>query len=165
MPKRTIGSNPSSNVPTPLRTTPPQGKITHSVSTCPTCQEQSSNRAPAEGRRSKMARDEMKLPIFNGNGTDDPEQYWFLWEAIWTARQTINDDVKKCQLATTLRGRALEWFMRFTWVLGEVLQKHWTRSEQGYLRNLRSWSLNLSTLPKIPFWHFRTICCQEPWAY
>ena len=63
-----------------------------------------------------MAGDEMKLPIFNGNGTDDPDQYWFLCEAIWTARQTIDDDVKKIQLATTLRGRALEWFMRFTWV-------------------------------------------------
>ena len=61
-----------------------------------------------------MVGDEMKLPIFNGNGTDDPEQYWFLCEAIWTARQTIDDDVKKSQLATTLRGRALGWFMRFT---------------------------------------------------
>ena len=56
----------------------------------------------------------MKLLIFNGNGTDDPEQYWFLCEVIWTAQQTIDDDVKKRQLATTLRGRMLEWFMRFT---------------------------------------------------
>ena len=61
-----------------------------------------------------MARDEMKFPIFNGNGTDDPEQYWFLCEAIQTARQTIDDDVKKIHLVSTLRGRALEWFMRFT---------------------------------------------------
>ena len=29
----------------------------------------------------------MKLPIFNGNGTDDLEQYWFFYEVIWTARQ------------------------------------------------------------------------------
>ena len=56
----------------------------------------------------------MKLPILNGNGIDDPEKYWFLCEAIWTARQTIDDDVKKSQLATTLRGHALEWFVRFT---------------------------------------------------
>ena len=55
----------------------------------------------------------MKLLIFNGNGTDDPEQYQFLCEAIWTTRQTVDDDVKKIQLVTTLRGRALEWFMRF----------------------------------------------------
>ena len=63
-----------------------------------------------------MAGDKMKLPIFNGNGTDDPKQYWFLCEPIWTTRKTVDDDVKKSQLATTLRGRALEWFMRFTWV-------------------------------------------------
>ena len=55
-----------------------------------------------------MVGDEMKLPIFNGNGIDDLEQYWFLCEAIWTARQTIDDDVKKSQLATTLRVRVLE---------------------------------------------------------
>ena len=47
-----------------------------------------------------MAGYEMKMLIFNGNGTDDQEQYWFLCEAIWTARQTIDDDVKKSQLAT-----------------------------------------------------------------
>ena len=58
----------------------------------------------------------MKLPIFNGNGTNDLEQYCFLCEAIWTARQTIDDDFKKRQLATTLRGHVLEWFMRFTQV-------------------------------------------------
>ena len=73
MPRRIIGLNPSSNMPTPLRTTPRQGKNTHSASTCSMCQQQSSNRAPAGGRRPRMAGDEMKLPIFNGNGTDDPE--------------------------------------------------------------------------------------------
>ena len=61
-----------------------------------------------------MAGNEMKLPIFNGNGIDDPEQYWFLCEAIWTTRQTTDDDVKKIHRATTLRCLALEWFMRFT---------------------------------------------------
>ena len=60
-----------------------------------------------------MTGDEMKLRIFNGNGTDDLEQYWFLCEAISTTRLTIDDDVKKIQLATTPRGHALEWFMRF----------------------------------------------------
>ena len=54
----------------------------------------------------------MKLPIFHGNGTDELEKYWFLYEAIWTSRQTVDDDVKKIQLATTLRVSALEWFMR-----------------------------------------------------
>ena len=56
----------------------------------------------------------MKLPIFKGNGTDDLDQKWFLCEVIWTSRQTVDDDVKKSQLATTIRVHALEWFMRFT---------------------------------------------------
>ena len=55
----------------------------------------------------------MKLPIFHGNDIDDPKQYWFLCEEIWAARQTVDDDVKTSQLETTLRGRALEWYMRF----------------------------------------------------
>ena len=55
----------------------------------------------------------MKLPIFHRNDTDDPEQYWFLCDAIWTARQTVDDDVKKIQLETTLRAHALDRYMRF----------------------------------------------------
>ena len=42
-----------------------------------------------------MVGDKMKLPMFHGNGTDDLEQYWFLCEAIWTTRKTIDDDAKK----------------------------------------------------------------------
>ena len=36
-PRIMIGLNPSSNVSTPLCTTPPQGRNVHSMSTCPTC--------------------------------------------------------------------------------------------------------------------------------
>ena len=32
---------------------------------------------------------------------------------IWTTRQTIDDDVNKSKLDTTLRVHALEWIMRF----------------------------------------------------
>ena len=54
-----------------------------------------------------MVGDKMKLPIFHGNDSDNPEQYWFLCEVIWTARQIVDDDVKKSQVATMLRGHAL----------------------------------------------------------
>ena len=60
-----------------------------------------------------MAGDDTKLPLFDGNGTNNPEQYWFLYEAVWTVRQATDDDVKKGQLATTLWGRVLDWFMKF----------------------------------------------------
>ena len=60
-----------------------------------------------------MSNDDTKLPLFHGKGTDDPKQYWFLCEAVWTVRQTTDDDVKKGQLVTTLWGRVLDWFMKF----------------------------------------------------
>ena len=60
-----------------------------------------------------MVRNEMKIPIFHGNNIDDPEKYCFLCEAIRTTRQTVDDDVKKSQLETTLMGHALDWYMRF----------------------------------------------------
>ena len=60
-----------------------------------------------------MARDDTKLPLFHGNEMDDTKQYWFLYEAIWTARQATYDDVKKGQLATTLWGHVLDWYMKF----------------------------------------------------
>ena len=55
----------------------------------------------------------MKLPIIDGNDTDDPKKYWFLCEEIWTTQQTVDDNVKKIELETTLRVHALDWYMRF----------------------------------------------------
>ena len=55
-----------------------------------------------------MVGDVVKLPLFHGNGTEDPEQYWFLCEAVWTIKQDHHDDIKKVQLETTFRGRALD---------------------------------------------------------
>ena len=60
-----------------------------------------------------MAWDDMKLPLLHGKRINDPEQYWFLCEPVWTIRHATNDDVKKGQLATTMRGRALDSFMKF----------------------------------------------------
>ena len=60
-----------------------------------------------------MVSDDMKIPLFHGNGTDDPKQYWLLCEEVWTIRKIADDDVKKGQLATTLWGRALDWCMKF----------------------------------------------------
>ena len=65
----------------------------------------------------------MKLPMFHGNWIEDLEQYWFLCEVVWTVRQTVDDDVKKGQLAPTLRGRALDWYMKFIQVPMETLAK------------------------------------------
>ena len=60
-----------------------------------------------------MVGDDTKLPLFHGNGTDDPEHYWILCEAVWTVRKITDDNVKKGQLVTTLWGRVLDLYMKF----------------------------------------------------
>ena len=60
-----------------------------------------------------MVGNDVDLPLFHGNGTEDIKQYWFLCEVVWIVRQTADDDVKKVQLDTTLRGRTLDWYMKF----------------------------------------------------
>ena len=42
-----------------------------------------------------MAGDDIKLPLFQGNGVEDPEQYWLLREAVWTLKKVQDDDIKK----------------------------------------------------------------------
>ena len=63
--------------------------------------------------RSRMG-DDIKLPIFRGTGVEDPNQHFFLCEAVWNIKQVQNDDIKKAQLTTTFRDKALTWFMKFS---------------------------------------------------
>jgi hypothetical protein len=46
--------------------------------------------------------DEMRLPIFRGVGSEDPDQHWFLCEAVWNIKNVTNEAVKKTQFSTTL---------------------------------------------------------------
>jgi hypothetical protein len=57
--------------------------------------------------------DEMRLPIFRGDGSEDPDQHWFLCEAVWSIKQVTDEAVKRTQFSTTLRDRALNWYMKF----------------------------------------------------
>ena len=58
--------------------------------------------------------DDMKLLVFKGSRLEDPEQHWFLCEAVWSVKQVIDDDIKMAQLTTTFRDRALNWFMKYS---------------------------------------------------
>ena len=49
-----------------------------------------------------MAMTDVRLPTFNGNGMEDPEQYWFLCEAVWMVCLVRGSDVKKAQMIMTL---------------------------------------------------------------
>jgi hypothetical protein len=51
--------------------------------------------------------DEMRLPTFRGDGSEDPEQHWFLCEAMWSIKNITDKAVKQAQFSTTLRYRAL----------------------------------------------------------
>ena len=79
----------------------------------------------------------MKLPMFDGNDTDHPKKYWFLCEAVQTARQNTNDDVRKGQLATTLRAHALDWYMRFIQVLQGTTMKTLDEIRKGLLEEFK----------------------------
>ena len=70
---------------------------------------------PSSSPRSQMAHvhDDIKLPVFKGTGSEDPEQFWFLCEAVWTAKNIMDIDVRRAQLITSFRDRALTWFMKF----------------------------------------------------
>ena len=58
--------------------------------------------------------DDIKLPVFKGTGSEDPEQFWFLCEAVWTAKNITDIDVRRVQLITSFKDRALTWFMKFS---------------------------------------------------
>ena len=57
--------------------------------------------------------DDIKLPIFRGTGAEDPDQHFFLFEAVWNIKQVHSDDNMRAQLTTTFRDKALTWFMKF----------------------------------------------------
>ena len=84
-----------------------------------------------------MAGDEMKLPMFHGNGTDDPEQYQFLCEAVWTTRQIVDNDIKKIQLVTNLMGHALDWYMRFMKIPQEIVAKKLNEIQEGIFEEFK----------------------------
>ena len=62
--------------------------------------------------RRSMA-DDIRLPVFRGTGLEDPEQHWFVCEAVWNIKQVTDDAIKIAQLTTTFRDRALTWYMKY----------------------------------------------------
>jgi hypothetical protein len=57
--------------------------------------------------------DEMRIPIFIGDTSEDPDQHWFLCEAVWSINQFNDEVVKRAQFSNTLRDCALSWYMKF----------------------------------------------------
>jgi hypothetical protein len=52
----------------------------------------SSSTHTQSGNLGRSMVDEMRLPIFRGNGFEDPDQHWFLCEVVWSIKQ-VTDEV------------------------------------------------------------------------
>jgi hypothetical protein len=60
--------------------------------------------------------DEMRLPIFRGDGFEDPNQHWFLCEAIWNIENVTDEAAKRTQFSTTLRDCEMSCYMKLVQV-------------------------------------------------
>ena len=71
---------------------------------------------PPSAPQSNMAHvnDDIKLPIFKGIGSEDLEQFWFLCEAVQTAKNIMDRNTRRAQVVTSFRDRGLTWFMNFS---------------------------------------------------
>jgi hypothetical protein len=72
------------------------------------------------GNLGRSMADEMRLPIFRGDGSEDPNQHWFLCEAIWNIKNVTNEAIKITQFSTTLRDHALSWYMKLVQGLAQT---------------------------------------------
>ena len=58
--------------------------------------------------------DDIKLPIFQGTSAEEPDQHFLICEAVWNIKQVQDNEIKRAQLTTTFRDKALTWFMKFS---------------------------------------------------
>ena len=56
---------------------------------------------------------EMKLPTFRVDGSEDHDQHWFLCEVVWSIKKFTDEVVKRTQFSTTLMDHALNQYMKF----------------------------------------------------
>jgi hypothetical protein len=53
----------------------------------------------------------IRLPKFQGDGSNDLKNDFFIYEKIWAAKKITDDYTKVVQLETTLREHELDWYM------------------------------------------------------
>ena len=101
----------------------------------PTCRTFNSNFSIPQVN--KMSGSDIKLPRFNGNGLEDPEQHWFLCEVVCIVRQVLDEAIKKAQMITTFRDHALDWYMKFYVVPVGVPQKSLDQIQIGLIEEFK----------------------------
>lgn len=55
----------------------------------------------------------MKMSIFKGIGSEDPEQFWFFVNVVWIAQQITDNNIQEEQLVTALQDRTLTWYIKY----------------------------------------------------
>ena len=110
-PQKTTGTQ-NNPIGTPSSSSP----TTHTTATSPTSTPPSgSNIANQHPPHRNRMGDDIEIE------TEDPEQHWFLCEAVWTIKWIHDDNIKLVQLVTTLRERALTWYMKYTSTIPRTL--------------------------------------------
>jgi hypothetical protein len=113
------------------------------------------------GTLARSMENEMRLPIFRGDGSEDPNQHWFLWEAIWNIKNVTDETVKRTQFSSTLRDRALSWYMKLVKGLAQPKPlNHIKNALIGEFKKPKSESQCITELKEIkqkvvePVWEF-----------
>jgi len=54
----------------------------------------------------------IKLPMFKGVGSEDPEQFWSIVSVVWEAHEVTDNNIKKATLVSALKNCALIWYIK-----------------------------------------------------
>ena len=110
-----------------------------------------------------MAGNDIKLSIFNGNGLEDPEQHWFQCESIWIMWR-VQYEGKECdQMITTLRGCALDWYMKFSRVPIGVTHKIVDQIRAGWIDEFRNPTYESQCITKIK--EIKKLSTESVWEF
>lgn len=55
----------------------------------------------------------IKLPVFKGVESAEPEQFSFVVRVVWEAHGVMDDNIKKATLVSTLQDRSLTWYIKY----------------------------------------------------
>jgi hypothetical protein len=85
--------------------------------------------------------DEMRLPIFRGDGSEDPDQHRFLCEVVWNIKNVTDEAVKRTQFSI-----ALSWYMKL--VQGLAQPKPLNEIKNALMQSSRNPNQNQNVLQR-----------------
>jgi hypothetical protein len=55
----------------------------------------------------------LRIPKFQGVGSEDPEKHLFVCETIWIEKNVQDEETKIVHLETMFKGHKLLWYMKY----------------------------------------------------